>query len=286
MTVSLKPFRTIPADLKEWARWMKDQELGQDTEIADLQAQIDAITGTAATVVSKTWPFTSPSGSSGTYYFAGYYQYHGSSFTPAGGTAVGTANSAYAAHVSFVLGAASTNMVISVTGTSITDGGVRTGSDVETIDTSGGGADTYYETSKKFIGQVSVALSSGTGVVVNAFFSKYFDFGNTNFTVNGLEVLWLAGANDSGLNIELLHHKSSGWTYGAGGTPTVSTAIAAMATDHSTERNAVNGESGAWKRTNLDTFINASGSEGIMWRLTTTANKAIEIGALGLDIQA
>ena len=55
---------------------------------------------------SKFWPFASPAGSSGVFYFGGTYQFHSSAFTPAGGTSVGTANSSYAAHAIVVLGAA------------------------------------------------------------------------------------------------------------------------------------------------------------------------------------
>lgn len=230
--------------------------------------------------ITKSWSFDSPAGASGTYYFGGFYQFHTASFTPAAGTNVGTANSAYGAHALVVLGAASTNMVVRVTGTSITDTATRTTSDTEDIDTSGGSTNAYYETSKKWIGQVSYTLQSGTGVIINAGFAKYWDNDNTNFEIVGLEATWLGGAADSGANIELLHHQATGWTYGAGGSPTTPTAVAAMATDYSTESNIVNGEDGAWKRVGLSEPIAGAQSEGLMWRITTTANKAFELGTL------
>jgi hypothetical protein len=234
---------------------------------------------------SKFWAFDSPSGSSGTFYWGGAYQFHTTSFTPAGGTNVGTANSSYAAHALLVLGAASTDMVVRVTGTSITDDGVRTTSDTEDIDTSGGSANDYYETPKKWLGQVSYSLQSGTGVVIDAGFSKYWDNNNTNFLLTGVEATWLGGANDTAPNIELLHHKSTGWTYsGGGGTPTTPTALADMATDHSTEDNVRNGENGAWKRANLSTTVDGAGSEGILFRVTTTANKTFELGTLQVNM--
>jgi hypothetical protein len=231
------------------------------------------------------WAFDSPAGSTGTFYWGGYYLWHGSSFTPAGGTAVGTANASYAAHSVVILGATSTNMVVRVTGTSITDLAVRTASDTEDIDTSGGVAGAYYETSKKFIGQVSYSLQSGTGVVINAGWAKYFDANNNLFTVTGLEATWLGGANDSGFVIELLHHKDTGWTYGAGGTPVHPTALASMITDHVTEVATVNGEPGAWKRSDLNQVVAGNGSEGILFSITTTANKAIEMGNLQVTIE-
>lgn len=233
----------------------------------------------------KAWTFDSPAGTAGTFYFGGFYLFHTTSFTPAGGTNVGSANSAYAAHALVVLGAASTDMVVRVTGTSITDTGVRTAADSEDIDTSGGSTDDYYETGKKWIGQVSYTLQSGTGVTIDAGFSKYWDNNNTDFAVVGLEVTWLGGANDSAANIELLHHRLTGWTYsGGGGSPTPPTALAGMNADHVTENDIVNGEPGAWKRTNLSTNVAGSSSEGTIWRITTGSNKAFELGNLLMRI--
>jgi hypothetical protein len=229
------------------------------------------------------WPFDSPPGGSGEFYFGGFLESHGTAFTPAGGTNVGTANSSYAAHAYVVLGATSTDMVVRVTGTSIDDNATRTTSDTEDIDTSGGATNAQYETSKKWIGQVSYSLQSGTGVVINAGLSKYFDNRNRGFTITGLEATWLAGANDSGPNIELLHYKDSGWTYAAGGDAIPPTGIANLQTDHNTEYQLVNGEHGAWKRVNLNTYVAGAASEGIIWKVSTTANASFELGSLQLQ---
>lgn len=238
----------------------------------------------AAATSTKSWSFASPAGSSGVFCFGGFYLFHSSAFVPAGGTNVGAANISYAAHALLVLGAASTDMVVRVTGTSITDDGVRTAADFEDIDTSGGAVDAYYETHKKWLGQVSYTLQSGTGVTINAGFAKYWDNNNRDFTVVGVEATWLGGANDAGVNIELLHHKATGWTYGAGGTPITPTSIADMATDHNAESDVANGAPGAWKRVNLIIPIHGQDGEGTLWRLTTSANKAFEIGDLGLRV--
>ena len=238
-----------------------------------------------ATTSTKFWSFGSPSASVGTFYFGGFYLPHSAAFTPAGGTNVGTANSSYAAHAYVVLGAASTNMIITVTGTSINDNGTRTAADTQDIDCTGGIVDRYYETSKKWIGLVVYSLKSGTGVTINGGFSKYWDFANTDFTVTACEATWLGGANDGAADIQLIHHKTNGWTYGAGVTPpTPPTAIASMATDHVTEINVVNNEPGAWKRVNLSQSVNGAGSEGILWRVITGANKAFELGNLEVTV--
>jgi hypothetical protein len=275
--VGLKPFRAIPQTLVEWERWCNDQDIGSSTSST-------AATSSSVTRSSKYWAFDSPAGVTGTFYFGGYYLPHSAAFTPAGGTNVGTVNSSYAAHAYVVLGAISSDMVVSVTGTSINDSGTRTAADSELIYTAGGQVNDFYETRKKWIGQVSYALDSGTGVIINAGFDKYWDFGNTDFTVVGLEATWHGSATDAGANIELLHHKADGWTYAAGGTAVPPTAIASMNTDHVTEISVVNTEPGAWKRTNLSTTVKGSVSEGVVWQITTTANKAFELGNLELTV--
>jgi len=223
------------------------------------------------------WSFRTPSGGSGTYYVGGFYRFHGSAFTPAAGDTVGTANSSYAAHALVVLGATSADMVVRVTGTSINDAGTRTTSDTEDIDTSGGVADTYYETAKKWLGAVSYTRQSGTGVIINAGFAKYYDQNNSAFAVTGFEVTWLGGANDAAPDIELVKHSSAGWTYAAGGTPTKASSYD-MATTHSTEDNVKNNEEGAYKRADIDLTVDGHLGEGTIWRITTTANGTFELG--------
>lgn len=222
------------------------------------------------------WSFVSPAGSSGTYYAGGFYLLGSTSYTPAGGTTLGTANAAYGAHTFIVLGATSTDMVVRVTGTSITDGGVRA-ADTEDLDTSGGVLNAYFETTKKWIGQVSLSLQSGTGVAINDGLCKYWDNRNHNFKLIGLEVTGTAGATDSAPNFELLKHSSTGWTFNSGAPATVPTPVASMQTDYNTEYQFVSGQNFAWKRTGLSELVYGSGGEGIICRITTTANRAIEI---------
>ena len=252
--------------------------IGQLQQAQEAPRNIRLVGYMTADIAKISIPFVSPPGGSGTFYFGGYYYWHGSSFTPAGGTNVGTANASYAAHVSIILGAASTDMVVRVTGTSINDFGTRTTSDTEDLDTSGGATNAYYETNKKFIGQVSVTLQSGTGVIVNCGFTKYYDNDNDRFIIRGIDCTWLGGANDSGANISLLHHKQTGWTYGAGGTPTPPAAIIDMNTDHNTEINIVNGQPGAWKRADFSKEIIGDGNEGILLQVVTSANAAFRLG--------
>ncbi len=237
----------------------------------------------------KAWTFDSPAGSSGTFYFGGFYNFGSTDndFNPS--ITHGTANSSYAAHFFLVqaTGASGgTDTVIRITGTTIDDSGNRsTGVNVDITVADDGTAGTYYETSEKWLGQVTIAKQSGPDLLMNYGFTKYWDNNNGIFIVRGIEATWLGGANDASPNIKLRHHKVTGWTYNAGATPTPPTELVAMATDHSTEDEVVNNENGAWKRDNLTTTIDGSNSEGTIIEVVTTANKTFELGNLLLRIR-
>lgn len=234
----------------------------------------------------KFWAFSSPSGATGTFYWGGFYFNSGSSndFSPS--TTLGTANASYAAHFFVVLGADTVDeLTLTVTGTSITDAGVRTTSDTENIVIANGSlTNAYFETDKKWIGTVTISVASGTPTICDFGYAKYWDNNNTDFTVKGVEATWLGGANDTAPDIQLIHHKLTGWTYTGSGA-TFPTPLAAMATDHVTEIQVRNGEDGAWKRTDLDTAISGSGSEGILFAVINTSNRAFEAGTVQLVIE-
>ncbi len=142
-----------------------------------------------------------------------------------------------------------------------------------------------YETPEKFIGQITAKVISGTAKNVNYGFTKYWDNNNNNFTVKGFETTWLGGATDGAANISILHHKDTGWTYNVGAVPDPPTPLADMNTDHNTEIGIVNGEEGAWKRSNLDVDIDGALQEGTIMRITTGANRTFGNGSLGLRIE-
>ncbi len=236
---------------------------------------------------TKSWPFASfVSAGVATQYAGGFYLFGASNFTPAAAQALGTANISYAAHAFIVLGAASTDMVVRITGTSIDDLGTRTPGDTQDLDTSGGSTNDYYETTKKWLGAVDIKLQSGTGVTVNYGLCKYWDYNNTGFIVKGLEVTGMAGANDATPQIELLHHEPTGWTYNAGSTPTPPSHIADLQTDHNTEFQLKLKEPFAWKRSNIDHFIHGSANEGIMFSIDINSNNSISFADLNITFVA
>jgi len=236
----------------------------------------------------KAWAFASPAGGAGIFYSGGYYIFAASDndFNPS--VNLGTANSSYAAHAFIVTagGAGTGDTVIRVTGTSINDTGTRVTSDTQDLTiASAEAADTYHETSKKWIGQIAIEKISGDDVLCNYGLCKYWDSNNNDFTVVGVEATGRAGANDSAPDILLRHHKATGWTYNNGSTPTPPSAIASMDTDHSTESQFVNSENFAWKRSNLSTDVNGSDSEGTIIEWVTSANRAIETANFLLRIK-
>lgn len=235
-----------------------------------------------ANASTRSFTFSSPSGGFGTTYAGGHYRFGSTDndFNPS--ITFGVANIAYGDHIFIVAaagGAGGTDTVIRVTGTSVTDGAVRTTADTEdlTADDAGAAGD-YYETAKKWVGQVTIEKISGPDLLCNYGGAKYWDDNNENFKVQGVDVTWLGGANDANPNLILRHHKAAGWTYNAGSTPTPPTPIATMNTDYVTEIEVSNGEEGAWKRTNLSENINGSASEGTIVEIVTTSNKTFEIG--------
>ena len=243
-----------------------------------------------STASEKSWAFRSRSGASGTTYAGGFYLHSGTANDFSGGPSFGTANASYAAHFFVVTGADTVDeLTLTVTGTSINDTGTRDATpDSENIvipNATTAGA--YYETAKKWLGTVVITVASGTAKICDFGYAKYWDNSNSDFTVTGIESTWLGGATDTAPNIILRHHNGTAgntdWAYtGSGATPP--TALAAMATDHSTEDNVINGENGAWKRTDLNAAVSGSASEGTIFEIVTTANKTFELGNIIMRI--
>ena len=243
----------------------------------------------------KSSSFASPTGSSGTFYAFGYYEAPAGDVTISNASAthtLGSANEARGAHAFLVASGAGTAsggagaVEIVVTGTSINDAGVRNaaGSEVIVADITTMTTDAYYETNLKWIGQVVYTIQpAGAGThttfesTYNYGLAKYEDFGNRDLLLTDFEVTGRAGANDTGPNFELLHHKSTGWTYDAAAFVPGDGGICDMQTDYNTEYEFSIGENFAYKRASLSTVVHGADSEGLIVRITTTANKSIDI---------
>jgi hypothetical protein len=205
-------------------------------------------------------------------YIKGYYTFE-PSFTASGTPLVfGTAGVLYGAHVYIVLGAASTNMVIRVTGDSWNED-TEVLNDFELIDTSGGSTNDYFQTSKKFNGQISITLESGTAVISNTGFSHYWDNNNRRFIITQLLWVGVAGATDVGPDFKVIHHKTTGWTYAAGGAIPPAPFIDLQ--NDITDAGLSNGQPFSFKVSGFSEIIAGDQEEGIVTIINYNANNSI-----------
>jgi hypothetical protein len=230
------------------------------------------------------------SGASGSYYVGGFYNLVAAKTTlTIGGTVtrtMGTALDAKAARaICVVSGASAGATVLTVTGISIDDNGTRNDTDTEVLiaDCSAISANDFFQSSKKWLGQITYTLSGGTGgdaLSFNYGFIRSKSNCNTNFTLKSLVFFALGGATDTGINLELIHHKLTGWTYNASAfTYPTANRIIMFSTDYGTNTRIASGTYINWRRSNLSTAIaGATGGEGYVVRLTTTANNSIRWG--------
>ena len=214
--------------------------------------------------VTRSWGFETVN--TGVAYIGGFYEFGSTDndFSPS--ITFGHINRTIAAHFFIVVGAVPVDDVsITVTGTSITDQAVRTAADSQVIVIpSGTAVNTYFETSKKWNGQISVETTGGTAVACNYGFTKYHDFNNQDFQVLGLEATWASEATGTTSDLALLHRKAEGWTFNGGAEPDPPIAIARRSTDHGVENGHRDNTQGAWKRVSLAVDIAGADSEGII----------------------
>ncbi|KKM79139.1 hypothetical protein LCGC14_1352850 [marine sediment metagenome] len=240
---------------------------------------------------TKSYNFNSPTGSSGIFYVAGsYFAPSGEAVLTNGSPTVtlGSANVSYAMHVIAVAKGDGANtsgdLVLTVTGASMDDEGNFNGSDSEVLVADAllatFSTNKLGETPKKWVGQITITLTSSGGGTFNCSFNygyaKYEDFQNQAHSITGLECVGRAGAADTGFNIKLYYHSSSGWTYSAAAFVPGGTVLANHNTDHSTGKNLANGEPINYKRVDLNTDVAGDNSEGSVVEITTGANRAIE----------
>jgi len=241
-------------------------------------------------LTTKSYSFTSQGIGSGTYWKGGFYLAPATDANLDEGSttqAYGTANVSYAAHGFIVAGGVGTTdagvVGLRVTGTSITDAGVRTATDADTISTdiTTLSANDYLE-AKKFIGAIVFELITISGsptafsLDFNYGYCKYEDFGNHDFEVKGFEAVGLGSAADASFNITLFHHTTTGWTYSAAAFEPDPPVICDLQTDHNTEYQVANGVPFAYKRFPLSTNVIGSGIGGVIVRIVTGQNNTVQ----------
>ncbi len=258
---------------------------------------------------SKTIPFTWAGRLAGTgVFYLGQTDYR----APVGAVALnqgsptqtyGTATSPNSAHAFVVVSGVGTSdkttgfVQLRVSGISITDTGVRNAADEEVliVDIEAGEVvtDKYFETTKKWLGQITYTLENdATGDAVNFAltfnygFCKYDDAGNKNFTLAEIEFGGICLVNDAGFDIEVIHHRDTGWTYDNGAFVPGPAADESFVGTLLTDSDLQSGEKFFWKLVGLTTSILGNDGEGVVVRMTIGANNSVQVmdGKVGITI--
>jgi len=239
--------------------------------------------------------FVSPAGASGTFYAGGFYAAPATdaNLTNAAPTvSYGTANSPTGVFMFLVAGGAGTTnagtVSIVVSGTSITSAGVRVNADTEVLvaNITTMAVNSYYQTTKRWLGTVTYTLTPAGGAAVyaadfNYGKASYCSFDERKFNIKLIEAFGRAGANDNGFDIQVLWHRMTGWTYSAAAFVPGNSALCSLVTDYTTDNDLVINERFTYDR-ELNAPIDGTAREGFLYRIITTANKSVEF----MDIQA
>ncbi len=199
----------------------------------------------------------------------------------------GTAGNMQGAHAFFVAsGAGDSGSVLTVTGTSINDAGIRITSDSEILvaDASTLSTDDYVETTKRWLGQITYTISGpGGGTVTGNYgFAAYETFGDRDFTVKDFKADGYGGATTTDVDFQLIHHSSAGWTYHATAFQPGGTVLASAAADVSTDGDFVDGGYFHYERVGLSTAISGSSGDGIVIRYTAAAADSLRFANVQL----
>ena len=257
-----------------------------------LDAAIYSIASASDTAISVA-TFRSPTAASGTFHTFGFYEAPAShkAFSQAAATqTLGTANNPYGARVFIVAGGAGTasggttgTAKITITGTSITSAGVRAAGDSEILvaDVTALALNQYVESTKTWIGQVTLTIAATGNHTTFALNANYgyaapHVFNDQDVIINTFVATGRGGATDTGFNIELLKHDGTGWAYSAAAFKPGGTVICALATDYVTEKNLASNVRFKYKRQGLATTVTGASGDGVVVRITTSANNAIE----------
>lgn len=205
-------------------------------------------------------------------YWGGFYLFGA---TDNGGVAVplGAANNSYGAHAGIVIGGSPVGPeTVTVSGTSVTNQGVKTPADSEVLNIPAGApVNSYFQTTRKWVGTVTFTPSGGAPNF-NYLLVCAFNGNTTNFIVRDIETSWIAAGGDADPDILLRHHRFSGWVYNAASPPLTPGPITTLRSTYTPPDNAfVLGEPGCWQITDLGVVVFGNEGEGIFLELNTDA---------------
>ena len=187
------------------------------------------------------------------------------------------------------------DLVLTVSGSSITDEGVYVANDSEVILAdallAAAATDGYVETDLKWVGQATFTLSSSGGGNFNYSgnygFSAYTDTFNTDFEITAFKCRGQAGASTN-IDIELLHHPAdgSGWSYSAAAFVSGNGSLVKMSDEYEGgEVNVTSGKNFNFKRVGISQAVSGSTSGGYLIRVTTGANNAIDFMTCNVGVE-
>jgi hypothetical protein len=148
----------------------------------------------------------------------------------------------------------------------------------------------YYQTTKKWVGVFTYTLTGAGGATT---FDATFNYGKASYeslderlhTIKLIECMGRAGANDNGFDIQLLHHKATGWTYSAAAFSPGTTPLCSLVGDYGANNDLALNERFKWEH-ELAQDVQGTASEGFLIRVITTANKAVEFMTLSIYAEA
>ena len=237
------------------------------------------------------YTFTSSGVGAGTYYVGGYYQAPSSDVTltqASPSVSYGSVNEAHDGRAFVVAGGAGTvtgggQVELVISGTSLACDGVLTPGDskvlVEDITTLS--LNDYAQTSVKWFGPITFSLNVVSGsptaysVDCNYGLVSYDSASLRDFTVSNIRATGIANSTDTSFDIELLYHRTSGWTYSATSFEPGDGVIVSMRGDLGTP-SLINDEPFAWCRHNIYQTIEGSNEEGVIIKITAGANNSVQ----------
>lgn len=223
-------------------------------------------------------------------FIAGYYKWGPSSndFSPS--ITFGSVNNSYGARLMLVLGAETVDtLTVRITGSTWNEStGTRTPADTEDIVISSASpVGTAKQTTKRWLGEVTIQVVSGTPKVCNYGFVRTWENDGDNFTLLGIHSNYIGGANDANADLVVLRHTMSGWTYGSSGTPTYPSSTRwSMEDSFGTDSGINSGEPGAWVDQSPDQLVAVADGEGIViFTITTAVGTTFDRGTITLKIK-
>jgi hypothetical protein len=248
--------------------------------------------------INGAYSFTSTGILAGTYWKGGFYEWQTTSveLTLLNSVTIGTTDAAKAAHVGVVSGGVGVvvgggQVGIQCTGILDSEQGPQTAAQTAVIsdDITTLSLNDYMESVEKFSGVVTIDLYVVSGsptsasFTFNRGFSKYDDFEDRDYTITGLEITWQGNATSS-LDIALMKHTTTGWTYAASGFVAGNGDVCRKSVDQQLAGGVINNQNGAYKRLQLNEFIEGRGGlEGHIIQIVTGANSTIQTMDMRVD---